>query len=393
MRIKIKARPEDFIVEEIAALPLVKKGDFAVYLLKKKGWNTVDLLFDLSRSKDIPFSLISYGGKKDRHSLSSQYIAIKNRKNLELAEGNYSLKFVGFMERPMGPDLIQANHFKIAVRDLKPQDIEACREEIESVQAQGYANYFDDQRFGCFDVRQGFLAAKALKGEFNGALKVYLTATYSQDTEDEKKKKRFFFENWKDWDACNSEASTQFEKKVFSYLINHPKGFLDLLKSIPREELSVHIAALQSYLWNQMLKKIIMSFSGRGLRAYPGLAGEYVFYSQLSQDDYLYLDGLDIAVPGAQAKFTDKNLQEIYAQVLKAEGLKNSVFNNWKLRRAYFKSFQRKSIVMPQGILSPVALEDELYSGKKKLMFEFSLARGSYATMFLKRIFSEDYIV
>lgn len=49
MKIKIKAVPDDFVVEEIAGLPYSNKGDFAVYLLKKINWNMFELLLKLSR--------------------------------------------------------------------------------------------------------------------------------------------------------------------------------------------------------------------------------------------------------------------------------------------------------------------------------------------------------
>ncbi len=390
MRFKIKAKPEDFIVEEIASLPLAKKGDFAAYLLQKRGWNTVDLLLELSRKLAIPFGRFSYGGKKDRHSLSTQYIAIKNKRDLELSERDYSLKFIGFMARPMGPDLIQANHFKVIVRNLIRREAEECLPQIQRVQSFGYANYFDDQRFGSFDARQGFLAEKALRGQFNGAIKVYLTAIYPQDTKEERKRKRFFFENWKDWSACREKSDTRFEEKAFNYLADHPRGFLDLLKQIPREELSIHIASLQSYLWNQMLKKIITTIPGGFFRNYPGLAGEYIFYSRLSRDDHRYLSGLNLPVPGSKPEFSDELSRNTYAQVLENEQIREALFNKWKLRQAYLKSFQRPAIAAPQDLGFSV-LDDEVYPGKRRLLLEFRLPRGSYATMFLKRIFSEDY--
>ena len=74
--IKIKVKPEDFIVEEIADISLTQTGDFCVYLLKKRGWNTVDVLKNLSRKLRLPSSDFSYGGKKDKYALTSQYITI-----------------------------------------------------------------------------------------------------------------------------------------------------------------------------------------------------------------------------------------------------------------------------------------------------------------------------
>lgn len=74
--IKVKVKPEDFIVEEVADLPLQKDGNFRVYLLRKRGWNTVDILKMLSRKFSIPHSYFSYGGKKDKYAFTSQYITI-----------------------------------------------------------------------------------------------------------------------------------------------------------------------------------------------------------------------------------------------------------------------------------------------------------------------------
>ncbi|MEK7828364.1 MAG: tRNA pseudouridine(13) synthase TruD, partial [Deltaproteobacteria bacterium] len=76
---KIKVKPEDFIVEEKADLKFHKGGEHRVYLLTKRGFNTVDLLLRLSKKLGIPFSNFSYGGKKDRHALTTQYITIKDK--------------------------------------------------------------------------------------------------------------------------------------------------------------------------------------------------------------------------------------------------------------------------------------------------------------------------
>ncbi|MDO8140547.1 MAG: tRNA pseudouridine(13) synthase TruD, partial [Candidatus Brocadiales bacterium] len=125
--IKVKVNPEDFVVEEVADLPFEKAGNFCVYLLKKRGWNTVDVLKNLSKKLNLPSSYFSYGGKKDKYALTSQYITIARRGGnqtaapnapfsngrhgglggsnkgalKEVSEKNYSLSFVGRMDRPM----------------------------------------------------------------------------------------------------------------------------------------------------------------------------------------------------------------------------------------------------------------------------------------------------
>ncbi|MDD5066433.1 MAG: tRNA pseudouridine(13) synthase TruD, partial [bacterium] len=179
MKLKIKTEPGDFIVEELADLPLEKRRrPYAVYLLKKRNWNTVDLLLNLSKKLNIPFKDLSYGGKKDRYGLTSQYITIRERPYLNLETENYSLKFIGFMLDPMTAHFIRGNHFKITVRNLSPADLKKASEGIRQTAVYGYPNYFDDQRFGSYDAVQGFLGEKVIRKHYNGALKIYLTAVH-----------------------------------------------------------------------------------------------------------------------------------------------------------------------------------------------------------------------
>ena len=316
--IKVKVKPEDFIVEEVADLSFQKAGNFCVYLLKKRGWNTVDVLKNLSKKLNLPSSDFSYGGKKDKYALTSQYITIgrqdykqttpsvsaplqgevergaKNpwikRRNLQspsvvnsaeierliptkLDKENYSLSFVGLMDRPMGPDLIKGNKFHIVVRNLTEHELKSALNEIECVKKDGYPNYFDDQRFGSFDGRQGFVAERIIKKHYNGALKIYFSRIHPEDSKDEKEHRKFIYENWGNWRACLTRATSRFEKEAFSYLEKHPKGFVPILQRISHEEMVLFFSAYQSHLWNEVLRKIIRSISGNSLKTSRGIAG------------------------------------------------------------------------------------------------------------------------
>ncbi len=78
----IKRLPADFIVEEQADLPLRPAGDYRVYSLQKSGWTTPDFIRLFSRAARIPPSRISCGGKKDKHGLTTQYIAVRDRRDM-----------------------------------------------------------------------------------------------------------------------------------------------------------------------------------------------------------------------------------------------------------------------------------------------------------------------
>jgi len=430
--IKIKVKPEDFIVEERADISVAQTGDFCVYLLKKRGWNTVDVLKNLSRKLNLPSSDFSYGGKKDKYALTSQFITIArqgykqtpppvsppceggdeggvkkpwvmhrnsrfpsavNSAEIErliptkLDKENYSLSFVGLMDRPMGPDLIKGNKFHIVIRNLTENELKSSLGEIECVKKDGYSNYFDDQRFGSFDGRQGFVAEKIIKKHYNGALKIYFSRIHPEDSKDEKEHRKFLYENWGNWQACLTRATGRFEKEAFSYLEKHPKAFVPILQRISHEEMVLFFSAYQSHLWNEVLRKIIRSISGNSLKTSRGIAGDYLFYTRLDDKNKGYLSRLIIPMPASNIRMPDTFTETLYSEVLKENDITSPMFNMRKIRQAFFKGIERKAVVIPEE-LSVDYSEDEIYQGKKKLVLDFFLPRGCFGTIFIKRIFS-----
>ena len=430
--IKIKVKPEDFIVEEIADVPMSSTGDFCVYRLQKRGWNTVDVLKNLSKKLNLPSSDFSYGGKKDKYALTSQYITIGRqgykqttpsaptssqgggegrikkswimRKNLQspsavnlteierliptkLDKENYSLSFIGLMDRPMGPDLIKGNKFHIVVRNLTEHELKSALGEIECVKRDGYPNYFDDQRFGSFDGRQGFVAEKIIKKHYNGALKIYFSRIHPEDSKEEKEHRKFIYENWGNWQACITRAMSRFEKEAFSYLEKHPKGFVPILQRISHEEMVLFFSAYQSHLWNEVLRKIIRSISANSLKISRGIAGDYLFYTRLDDKNKGYLSMLVIPMPASNIRMPDTFTETLYSEVLKENDIKSPMFNIRKIRQAFFKGIERNAVVIPEE-LSVDHSDDEIYQGKKKLVLDFFLPRGCFGTIFIKRIFS-----
>ncbi len=386
---KIKASFEDFCVEEIINTPILAKGQAALYVLEKRSSNTVESLLEISKKLRIPFLNFGYGGRKDKHALTRQYITIKNTKKQVLLKGkNWTFSPVGFLDRPMGPDLIKCNRFYITIRDTKDEDCAASRKEIPIIEKNGFLNYFDDQRFGTFDTAQGFLAEKILKKHFNGALKIYLTHQYSQDNKEEKENKKFFYENWGKWQVCLKRAKTDFSQMAFRRLTEKPKDFVFLLKKIPAHELTLHFSAYQAYLWNEVLRRLVVKRGG-DVFSQKGLAGNYIFSCAKNPLDDNYWLQASIPTVGSKMQVSDSEIDTITKKVLQENNLTLSAFNIKKIRQAYFKSNPRKAAVVPEKLASDCS-DDEKNPGKKKIILKFELPPGSYATMFIKRLFCQS---
>jgi len=379
----IKAAPEDFIVEERAALPLREHGEYRVYLLKKRHWNTLDLIHHLSRSSRLPPSRFSYGGRKDKHGLTSQFITVRLAGDISTKGKDFSLESRGFMDRPMGPDLIQGNAFAITIRDLT--DFGHLEANFKEVRRSGFPNFFDDQRFRSFDPERGFFAEKILKRHWNGALQVFLTSAGPDNSRAERERKAALFKNWKDWPLLLTLANGPLEMGIFGFLNGHPGDARRALHRIPEEEVSMRYAAYQSHLWNELLRRLIKR-KDKKPKEVPGREGRYLYWGELEAEAFSYLSGLEIPIAAARMDFGDDLTRSLFNDILKGKNLTLGSFRTKALRKVYFRSFQRKALIIPEDLQTLGIGNDELHPGKKKWTLSFVLPRGSYGTMLIKRL-------
>jgi tRNA pseudouridine13 synthase len=379
----IKSIPEDFIVEEKAPLPLQPQGRHRVYLLKKSHWNTLDLIRYLSRCLSLPLDKFSYGGKKDRHGLTYQFITIQDRADFSRQGKDFALESRGFMNRPMSPDLITGNAFTVTIRNLR--DLEPIEKNVEEVKKKGFPNFFDDQRFRSYDSERGFFAEKILRRHWNGALQVFLTSTGADDGRKERERKKEIFRNWKNWEACLNHAVSPIEGKIFTYLNIHPKNFVRALHLIPAEEVSMFFSAFQSHLWNEVLRRVIKLKVG-DVKEIRGTEGSYLFWTSLDEDTFSYLNGLEIPTAAVKTDFPDGLTRSLYEQILREKNLQPGLFRTKALRKVLFRSFNRKTLLVPDNLRITPPGDDELHPGQKKMTLSFFLPRGAYGTMLIKRI-------
>ncbi len=148
----LKLHPEDFIVEEKIAYPLSGQGEHLWVWVEKKGENSADLSEQLARWAGVNNKNIGYGGKKDRHAITRQWMSVhlpgkedpsvdsfvsKNSKILKTIRHNRKLQTGG----------LSGNSFKLVLRNLTG-DCKDLISRCEQVKKKGVPNYFGKQRFG-----------------------------------------------------------------------------------------------------------------------------------------------------------------------------------------------------------------------------------------------------
>ena len=108
---KLKSLPEDFEVEELADIALAE-GPFAVYRLTKRSLGTPEAITAVQRRWKLLRRQISYGGLKDKHAVTRQWVTIHKGPRRDLTQENFSLEYQGQAAQPFGPQEIAGNRFR-----------------------------------------------------------------------------------------------------------------------------------------------------------------------------------------------------------------------------------------------------------------------------------------
>lgn len=333
---QLKQLPEDFIVIEIPAIKLEKQGKYLYFRVKKRERNTLDVVKELARILRIREKDLGFAGSKDKHAVTEQMISIVGVRKEEVEKvkiENVSLEFYGYGSKPISLGDLQGNEFQIVIRNLEDEKIE----KVSFVE-----NYFDEQRFSENNIAIG---RHLLKKEFGKAV------------------------------ALIDEA------KVKKYLEQKPTDYVGALKALPIRQLRMYVNAYQSYLWNKTVAGYLEK-KGKILKKMPYSGGEFIFVSDIKD-----FEELKIPLVGfGHENFDDNEIQEIIDTIMEKENLSYADFIIKQIPELTLEGELRSVFAEVKYLKIERKAKDELNQGKKKVKVSFSLPKGSYATMVIRRI-------
>ncbi len=204
----IKQKPEDFVVNEITNIKLKDKGDYSVFLLRKRDYTSEKAVQAIAQKLKIPRKAIGYAGNKDKAAVTTQYISIKNIGVKELELKDISLEFKGYLDKPICLGDLEGNEFKIKIIiDKEPKKISKM------------VNYFGEQRFS---INNKDVGKAIVKKDFKKAIELIV--------------------------SNGGETSAVIRE----YLSKKPNDYVGVLRKIPLRILKLYVHSYQSYLWNKM---------------------------------------------------------------------------------------------------------------------------------------------
>jgi tRNA pseudouridine13 synthase len=390
---KVKVRPEDFVVREV---PLVVPGPrpdrFAVYSLAKREWDTFDLVALLSRRLGVPRADISYGGIKDRFGATQQLVtvraaALRGRAPVPVEERNFALTPLGYTAEPMTASAIRGNHFTVTLRDCSDDELRRARSRVESLGRWGVPNYYDEQRFGSARHGKGWIGREIYLGRREQALRLYFEPS-GHDESRVRRLKTCVVENWGRWEQCLPLASGEY-KPILEYLAANKRAFRKALMLIDRRLLLLMINAYQSHLFNEILSGVLRRL--RAATPFPALRyktrwGELLFPESLPEQTHARLAALELPVPAYDSVIEDPLAAEATAEVLASEAISLAEMRVRQLPRMDVRGITRGALLAPEDLRVVEQAADELYPGRSRITLAFFLPRGGYATLLIKRL-------
>jgi tRNA pseudouridine13 synthase len=382
---KLKQQPDDFLVEELTDVTAGREGAFALYRLEKVGWATPDALAAVRRRWKIDLRRLSYGGLKDRHARTVQYLSIFRGPARDLRHHGIEVRYLGQVPEAYTSHAIRANRFALTLRDLADEEGPAIDVRLAAVRAQGVPNYFDDQRFGSVSGGGEFIARHLVHGRFEDALKLALAAPYAFDRARQKREKETLLRHWGDWEACKAALPRGHARSLVDYLRVHPGDFKGAVVRLRPELRGLYLSAYQSHLWNRTLARWLeRHLPPESLRPVTLRTGPLPFHDNAGPETLRRLEALALPLPSARWRPAEGDERRpLVEEVLAEEGLTLAGMQVRGVRDLFFSKGERPALCRPGGLTHSRG-PDELHPGRAKLRLAFELPRGSYATLVVK---------
>ena len=372
---KIRMSPDDFQVREIISK---KKEDsisdqdgYAVYKLKKKNIDTNHALSGIFNKKGIRLKSL---GLKDASAITEQFVCSGNKGRAieNFSTDKYSLEKIGYVKKPLSKKDMIGNHFKIKISE--------CSNELSSfTEYDKILNFYGYQRFGSKRAVTHLIGKALLKRDFKKAVELILcfTSTYDSKENTEIREKLSDPENYEKY-FDQVPPQMDIERIVLKEMIDHDDP-IRAIRVIPVSLRRFYVQAYQSFIFNQSLSSAFLD----GENLFEAESGDVCF--DFNGIIGKYVKGMDqnLALPFVGYSYYKKTRFDYQiSKILQSEEISPKDF--------FIKEMQE---VSSEGGFRQAAIHCFDYSVHETTV-EFSLSRGSFATIVLREIMKpQDPIV
>ncbi len=405
---KLRHQPEDFIVNEVTALPLADPlGKNTLAVVTARNWESNRLIRRFSKELHISRRLIGFAGTKDKRAVSTQLMSFgaAPEKLDQLAVKDVWVSPLYTVQHKLRIGDLIGNHFRINLREFDCPLSEVAHRVGGIVgqlrDAGGFINYFGVQRFGIIRPITHLVGKCFIDNDFSKAADYYIGTPMPIEDEGTQEARRMF-ERREDPEEILQlyPGKLNFERSMLHHLRKHPGDYVGAFARLPHNLLLMFIHAYQSYLFNRIV-------SGRlkaGLPLAEPRLGDLVVpinrygvpkhkrwfeVTKWNQSKIGTMIGegkayISAIVFGSTVDYAKGEHGEIERRVIAKEGLERDDFNLQRMRHLSSTGIRREIHGPMRGL--NWWLEDDT------LTLEFGLNKGNYATCLFREIMKAPII-
>lgn len=344
---RIKSKPQDFIVEEINTLKFDEEGKYSYYKLKKTNLETQSAIQKIADLWKINEKYINTAGTKDKVAITTQFISISQGPQKDIKTENLELTFLGRGRERLNLGSLEGNKFTIIVRKVTFNEKKIFINNFQEILKATFrfVNYYDDQRFG-IEKNNHIVGKLLIKKQFKEAATLLVAREHYPYT------------------------------KAKEYLKTQQNDYIGALRILPKKLLLMFVHAYQSWFWNETAKVHLEKKMKSG-KTVEYSAGTLYFPSQKESHA---LKNIGIPIVGFDIEERDEEIEEILRDLMKKENITERDFLIKQMPEITAAGGRRDIFMNCKDVT--VKIRDE-----ETMEFSFALGKGSYATMVIKQIF------
>jgi tRNA pseudouridine13 synthase len=252
---RIKARSEDFVVEEVPLYEPCGEGTHVYFRVEKIGLSTMRAVNDIAHAIGRASRDIGYAGLKDADAVTTQTFSVEHI-DPEIIRGLSipRMRVVGVSRHTNKLKLghLAGNRFTIKLREVDTARVGDVRNMMDVLQKRGIPNYFGPQRFGMrgdtWEVGRALLLE-----DYDELVQVLLGRVMPSDYGDVRRARELFDQGDLEGAARAWPYSFNSERRVCRMLIKFNGNARKAVRSVDMQLQRFYISAYQSQLFNQIV--------------------------------------------------------------------------------------------------------------------------------------------
>lgn len=256
---RIKARPEDFLVEEQPLYEPAGEGEHLYLFVEKTGVSHSELISTVRRHFNVRREAIGFAGMKDKAAVTRQLVSVHLLQNpsappeVELPHQRIKVLWAARHRNKLRRGHLAGNRFSIRIREVDPAQAPRVLRAVRALEGRGVPNYFGFQRFG-YRGNNHVLGLLALRGDWEGLLRE-LVGLGGSPFPAYQQQRRELFEAGQHAQALAQWTAADHAERTALRTLAAGRNMRQAVRSIHDSNRGFWISSLQSAIFNRVVDR------------------------------------------------------------------------------------------------------------------------------------------